>query len=370
MSLLSILGEIPDPRQGNARRHELLDILAIALVASVCGAEGCVDFAEFAQDRERLLREFLCLENGLPSHDTFSRVFRLLDPGAFERAFSVFLDDLGEDGAGVIAIDGKTLRRSFDRAADRSPLNIVTAFGTGAQVAIGQRAVREGENEIVAARALLETLTLEGTLVTGDAAHTQSKTASVILERGGDYLFALKNNRPAMVAEVAAFFDDPVETMEVFETVDAQHGRVETRRHRVSHDVGWLFADRRHPDEPTMPGLGAIACVQSERVMPDGTANSATRYYLSSATLTPEQFAKAVRAHWRIENGLHWVLDMTFDEDRARNRKDNGPENLAILRRLTLNLLRKARPGVSIRRKRKRSGWSDDFARSVIGQMR
>ena len=174
-------------RQPN-HRHDLLDILTIALVASVCGAETCVDFAEFAEDREPLLREFLRLENGLPSHDTFSRVFRLLDPAAFGRAFSAFLDDLGEAGAGVLAIDGKTLRRSFDRAAGRSALHVVTAFGTEARVAIGQRAVAAGENEITAARALLETLTLEGMLVTGDALHCQAETAALIAARGGDQL--------------------------------------------------------------------------------------------------------------------------------------------------------------------------------------
>ena len=151
MALIDTLGEIPDPRRGNAQRHELLDILTIALVASVCGAESCVDFAEFAEDREVLLREFLSLRNGLPSHDTFSRVFRLLDPAAFARSFEAFLDDLGVAGDGVLAIDGKTLRRSFDRAAGRSPLHVVTAFGTGARVAIAQRAVADGENETLAA---------------------------------------------------------------------------------------------------------------------------------------------------------------------------------------------------------------------------
>lgn len=368
-SLITILGDIPDPRRGNARRHELLDILSIALVASVCGAESCVDFAEFAADREPLLREFLSLENGLPSHDTFSRVFRLLDPEAFGRAFGAFLDDLGADGAGVVAIDGKTLRRSFDRAAGRSPLHVVAAFGAQARISIGQKAVAEGGSEILAARALLETLALDGALVTGDAIHAQAATARCVLARGGDYLFALKANRPAMLAEVAAFFAEPPEPLPAFETTDADHGRIETRRHRTSHDVGWLFSDRRHAGEPAMPGLATIACVEAERSTGGKTTRSA-RYYLSSATLSPERFARAVRAHWAIENSLHWVLDVTFDEDRARNRKDNGPENLAILRKLTLNLLRTARPGLPVARKRKRSGWSDAFARSIIGQMR
>ena len=368
-SLMMIFGEVPDPRRGNAQRHELLDILTIALIASICGAESCTDFADFARDREPLLREFLSLEHGVPSHDTFSRVFRLLDPEAFERAFSAFLDDLGADGAGVLAIDGKTLRRSFDRAAGRSPLHVVTAFGAGSRVVIGQRAVEPGENEILAARALLETLTLDGMLVTADAIHAQAETARIVRARGGDYLFALKANRPAMLEGVRTFFADPALAGGAFETTDADHGRVEVRRHHVSHDVAWLFSDRAYPDAPRMPDLATIACVEARRTLGDVTT-TAVRYYLSSARLTPERFAAAVRAHWSIENCLHWVLDETFDEDKARNRKDKGPENLSILRKLTLNLLRTARPGISIRRKRKRSGWSDDFARSVLGQMR
>lgn len=365
-SLITIFREIPDPRSGNAQRHDLLDILTIALVASVCGAESCVDFAEFAEDRERLLREFLRLDNGLPSHDTFSRVFRLLDPAAFGRAFEAFLSDLGADGPGVLAIDGKTLRRSFDRAAGRSALHVVTAFGADARLSLGSRALAPGENEITAARALLATLALDGALVTGDAIHAQAETAQLVMDRGGDYLFALKANRPAMLAEVAAFFADPPDPLPVHETLDAAHGRIETRRHRVTHDVNWLFGDRSEPGAPAMPGLATLACVTATR--DDGPPS--TRYYLSSARLSPEDFARAVRSHWAIENTLHWVLDVTFDEDRARNRADNAPENLAILRRLTLNLLQTARPALPISRKRKRAGWSNAFARSIIGQMR
>lgn len=365
-SLMTIFRDLPDPRSGNAQRHELLDILAISLVASVCGAESCVDFAEFAEDREPLLWEFLSLDNGLPSHDTVSRVFRLLDPQAFGRAFEAFLTDLGADGPGVLAIDGKTLRRSFDRAAGRSPLHVVTAFGADARMSVGQRAVAAGENEITAARALLATLTLDGALVTGDAIHAQAGTAELILERGGDYLFALKANRPAMLKAVEAFCADPPEALEAFVSLDADHGRVETRRHRVTHSVGWLFGDRAEPGAPHMPGLATLACVEAQR--DDGPVT--TRYYLSSRRLNAQAFARAARAHWTIENSLHWVLDVSFDEDGARNRKDHGPENLAILRRLTLNLLRTARPELPISRKRKRSGWSDAFAKSVIGQMR
>ena len=260
--------ELPDPRTGNATRHDLIEVMTIALVASVCGAESCVDFADFARDRERLFRDFLKLENGLPSHDTFSRLFRLLDPAAFGACFGRFLDGLGQDGRGVVAIDGKTLRRSFDRAAGGSALHVVTAFACDARMVLGQAAVPPGGNEITAARALLGLLDLSGMLVTGDAIHCQSETAALVRARGGEWLFALKANRPVVLAEVESA----------------------------------------------------------------GKTTLARRYYLASAVLTAERFAAAVRAHWRIENSLHWVLDVTFDEDRARNRCDHGPENLTILR--------------------------------------
>lgn len=214
--------------------------------------------------------------------------------------------------------------------------------------------------------ALLATLTLDGALITGDAIHAQAETAQIVLERGGDYLFALKANRPAMPEAVAAFFANPPEPLEAFETTDADHGRIETRRHRVTHSTDWLFGDRAEPGAPAMPGLATLACVEARR--DDGAPS--TRYHLSSARLTPERFARAVCSHRAIENSLHWVLDVTFDEDAARNRAENGPENLAIPRGLTLNLLRTARPKLPVSRKRKRAGWSDPFARTVIGQMR
>ena len=197
--------ELPDPRTGNATRHDLIEVVTIALVASVCGAESCVDFADFARDREALFRDFLKLENGLPSHDTFSRLFRLLDPTAFGACFGRFLDGLGQDGKGVVAIDGKTLRRSFDRAAGTSALHVVTAFACDARLVLGQAAVPPGGNEITAARTLLGLLDLTAMLVTGDAIHCQSETAALVRERGGQWLFALKANRPLVLAEVERF---------------------------------------------------------------------------------------------------------------------------------------------------------------------
>ncbi len=346
----------------------------MALTAAVCGAESCSDFADFAVDREDLFREFLRLENGVPSHDTFSRIFRLLAPEAFATCFGRFVEDLGSAGAGVVAIDGKTLRRSFDTAAGRSPLAVVTAFASATSTVIGQESYRagEGDSEITAARALLGCLDLTGQLVTADAIHCQSETAQTILDRGGDYLLRLKANRPALHDMVRAYFADPAVSAElaVAETADADHGRIEVRRARVSHDLSWLRGPKSSSAEPALlPGLACLAMIEST-VTRGGATRTTRHYHLSSRPLTPETYLAAARSHWSIENGLHWVLDMTFDEDRARNRKDNAPENLAILRKLALNVLKRARPGISVRRKRKRSGWSDDFAKSVLGQMR
>lgn len=366
--------EVADPRTGNAKRHDLLEVLTIALTAAVCGAEHCSDFADFAADREDLFREFLRLENGIPSHDTFSRVFRLLDPEAFATCFGQFVEALGTAGEGVIAIDGKTLRGSFDTAAKRSPLALVTAFASATHTVIGQQGFRagEGDSEILAARALLECLDLSGQLVTADALHCQNETAQVILDRGGDYLLRLKDNRPALAATVVEYFADQTVCSElpVAETTDADHGRIEVRRALVSNDLSWLRGPKRAAgDLVLLPGLACLGMIEAT-VTREGKTSITRHYHLSSRPLSAEAYLAAARAHWSIENSLHWVLDMSFDEDRARNRKDNGPENLAILRKLALNMLKRARPGISIRRKRKRSGWSNDFARSILGQMR
>ncbi|HEV7367905.1 ISAs1 family transposase [Arenibaculum sp.] len=365
---------LPDPRTGNAKRHDLLEVLTIALTASVCGAESCSDFADFAVDREDLFREFLRLENGVPSHDTFSRIFRLLDPAAFSACFGRFLDGLGAAGEGVVAIDGKTLRRSFDDAARGNPLAVVTAFASASRLVLGQQSFRvaEGDSEILAARALLECLDLSGQLVTADALHCQKETAQVIRDRGGDYLLRLKANHPALHAMVDEYFADPDlrAGLAAAATTDADHGRIEIRRAWVSHDLDWLRGPKSASSEPVLlPDMTCLGLIETT-VEHRGKTTTTRHCHLSSRALSPAAYLQAARAHWAVENSLHWVLDVTFDEDRARNRKDHGPENLATLRKLALNVLRRARPEISIRRKRKRSGWSNDFARSILGQMR
>lgn len=287
--------KLPDSRTCNATRHDLLEVVTIALVTSIYGAESYVDFADFGRDRERLFKDFLKLENGLPSHDTFSHLFRLLDPAALAACFALILEGLGEAGRGVLAIDGKTLRRSFDRAASTSALHVVTAFACEARLVVGQVAVPAGGNEITAARTLLGLLDLTGMLVTADAIHCQTETARLVGKRGGDWLFALKGNRPAMLAEVTACFADPRATaFETHTATDADHGRVETRRHVVYHDVRWLFSGRRYPDEPSMPGLATLALVEAT-VERDGRTSTVQRYCLFSATLTAMRFAEAAR---------------------------------------------------------------------------
>ncbi|WP_027289719.1 ISAs1 family transposase [Rhodovibrio salinarum] len=365
--------ELPDPRTGNATQHDLMEVLTIALTASIAGAQNCTEFAAFGVDRKDLFDEFLDLNNGIPSHDTFSRVFRLLDPEAFTECFGRFLEEMNQDSRGIMAIDGKTLRRSFDAAANRSPLEAVTAFSAEGGVVLGQKGFRsgDGDSEITAARALLACLDLRGVLVTADAIHCQDETVRTVLEQGGDYLLALKDNRPALHSEVAKLFEAAEgHGIEPLVTTDKGHGRIEVRRHYVSHDLSWLNGPKTAAGLPELPpGLGCLAMVEAE-VTRNGQTTITRRYYLGSAKMTAQRFAEAVRGHWRIENSLHWVLDETFDEDRARNRADNAPENLAVLRKLALNLLRNARRDLSISLKRKRVGWSNQIAYDILGQMR
>ncbi len=225
------------------------------------------------------------------------------------------------------------------------------------------------ENEIIAARSVLELFDIKGMMITADALHCNVKTTGLIVEREADYLIGLEGNRSAMHAEVRRLFAAPPGPVETYVSVDSDHGRIETRRHQVWHDVAWLRPTRSEADAAPLPGLAMIGMIETT-VEQGGTTRCDRRYFVSSRALSAEAFAQTARAHWAIENSLHWLLDVGFDEDRARNRRDHGPENLTILRKLALNVLQSARPGISVRRKRKRSGWSDEFARSVLGQMR
>ena len=355
-------GDLADPRSGNAQRHDLLEILLIALAATLCGAEGCVDMALFGRAKEPFLRRFLRLEGGIPSHDTFSRLFRLLDPDAFEASFGRFVAAFAQEaGAGeVVAVDGKTARRSFDRQRGRRPLHLVSAWAVEQRLVLGQQKVAGDSNEIEALPELLALLALDGQIVTADAMHCRKATARTILQRGGAYVLALKGNQPALYEDVRLWLDDPAAPVDdTCQTVDGDHGRIETRRAMVAHDVAWLA--ERHD----FPGLAAVAKVSATREI-DGKATTASRYYLLSTKLGAARLAEIVRAHWQIENRLHWVLDVVMDEDGSRARKDHAPDNLARLRRFTLNLLHANPAPGSTRGKIKRAGWDDAFLLQIL----
>jgi predicted transposase YbfD/YdcC len=352
--------ELEDPRSGNAQRHDLDEIVMIALAAMLCGAETCVDMALFGRAKEPLLRRFLRLPGGVPSHDTFSRIFRLLDPAAFEACFGRHLAALSERVAGVVAIDGKTARRSFDRQNGRAPLHLISAWACETRMVLGQLRVDDKANEIPALPELLALLTLDGCIVTADAMHCQKDTAQAILERGGDYVLALKANQPALLDDVRLLLDDPeAPPDDVATTTDGDHGRIETRRAEIIHDAAWLA------ETHAFPGLKAIGKVTAAREQ-DGRTTLSTRYYLLSRSLSAARFLAVVRAHWQIENRLHWVLDVVLDEDRARARKDHAPENLARLRRFALNVLRANKDQGSTRGKIKRAGWDDAFLLKLL----
>jgi predicted transposase YbfD/YdcC len=354
---------IEDPRTGNRRRHDLLEVLFIALCASLCGAESCVDMADFAEAKEEELREFLALAGGPPSHDTFSRIFRLLDPAAFHAAFQRFIADFAAARSRAVAVDGKSLRRSFDRAAGASPLHLVSAWAAEERLVLGQVKVAAEGNEITAVPALLRLLDLAGTTVTVDAMHCQRATAQTIIERGGDYLMAVKGNQPALHDDIRLLMDDPqAPADDADETVDGDHGRIETRRAEVLHDVGWLA------EAHDWPGLAAVGRILATREI-DGRSVTAVRYYLASRPLAAAELNRLARGHWGIENRLHWVLDVIMNEDQARARKDHAPENLALLRRLALNIIKRNADKGSNRLKFKRAGWDNRFLKKLIAEI-
>jgi len=353
--------ELTDPRDDNAR-HDLHEILVIAFCTMLCGGEDCSDMAVFGSAKEAFLREFLRLRHGIPSHDTFSRVFRLLDPAQFQACFLRFMQRFGEAARGVIAIDGKTLRRSFDRASGQSPLRLVSAWAAEQRLVLGQLAVDGKSNEITAVPKLLEMLSLKGTIVTADALLCQRAIAEQVTDQGGDYVLALKGNQGTLHADVTLFLDDPQRAQETASTtVDADHGRIETRTAAVCTDIGWL-QERHH-----WPGLAAIGKVVRSRQI-EGKTSTETAYYLLSTPLSAERFAVVARAHLGIENGLHWVLDVTMNEDRTRNRKDHAPQNLACLRRLALNAAKLEGSKGSTKGKLKRAGWDNTFLAGLLAQ--
>lgn len=368
MQAFAVLFEmVPDPRASNAR-HDLSDVLVIAFAAVLCGAESCSEMAMFGRAKRDVFSGMLRLEHGIPSHDTFSRVFRLLDPIAFEAAFRNFMAGFAAaltspgDTPPVIAIDGKSLRGAVDAASRSTPLHLVTAWAADQRLVLGQRRA-PGRSEVTAAREIIALLDLAGAVVTADALHCNRKTASAIRDRGGDYALTIKGNRGPLLADAKALLDDVAPDAAAVTIEPATHGRHEERRAWVvSAPQDWR---ERHRFE----GLAAIARIDSLRRI-GGKEQRQSRYIALSRPMAPAETLRVVRAHWSIENQQHWLLDVAFAEDRCHTRNDNTAENLALLRRLALNLIRTDPEKASIRGKIKRAAWNDGYLVKLLSQMR
>jgi predicted transposase YbfD/YdcC len=358
--------QLQDPRVDRTKRHQLVDIIVIAILAVISGSDGWDDIVDFADVRESWLRTFLELPNGIPCADTFRRVFGALDPLEFGRCFAQFVAELGGHVEGkLVCIDGKTMRRTFARERGQGPLHIVSAWVAESGVTLGQVAVDAKSNEIVAIPELLAMLEIEGATVTIDAAGCQRKIAQAIVEKGAHYLLSLKDNQPLLHQEVVSYFDDALGSgveLPCHESVDKGHGRLEVRRVWTSTDIGWMSVRKR------WKGLQSLVMVERERQVGERTSKERA-YFLSSQPFDrAERAAYLVRGHWGIENGLHWVLDMVFDEDHSRIRQRRAAQNFALLRKLALSLLKNEPTDgkKSVARKRKRAGWDHEYLFKVL----
>ena len=370
-SLIEQFSALDDPRQAWKVLFPLPEILLLVLCGTLAGAEDFVEIRRWGQMHQDFLRRLLPFKAGIPSHDTLNDVVNAINGALFAQCFTAWVEGLREPTPAtiapeVVAIDGKTSRRTHDRSKDRGPLHMVSAWASSQRLVLGQQACEAKSNEITAIPLLLERLALSGALVTIDAMGCQTKIAQVILDRGGHYLLAVKDNQSSLHDEIRRYLDDPAAVLHSrFDTTDGDHGRVELRRHAVSHDVGWLTTARRFPGEPRFPGLCSIAMVEAE-VERNGSSSLERRYYLSSMPLDAKLFAHAVRCHWHVENRLHWVLDVVFHEDLSRLRSGAGPQNMATVRHMAMNLLRGPKDKHSLKVRRKSAAWDPNYLEALL----
>ena len=362
---LDYFKELPDPRQRGKVVYPLDEVLLFCLLAVLGGAEAFVDIARFGEKKIGLLRRFRPFRDGTPSHDHLGDIFATLDATQFQRCFVAWVAALTGAPADVIAIDGKTLRRSYQKKGAKAPIHMVSAFAARQRLVLGQVKVAEKSNEIIAIPALLAMMAIEGAIVTIDAMGCQREIAQQILGQKADYVLALKGNQGTLREDVELFaaeqkangFKDT--KISRHETVDGDHGRIETRTYTAIHDVAWL------QDRHDWPGLQGIVMVESTRELADKIERE-TRFYITSLAWLAIQLGPVIRSHWAVENSLHWVMDMIFRDDECRIRTDHAPANFTTLRHIALNLIRKAPGKDSLRLKRKVAAWDDDFLASLI----
>lgn len=368
ISIKDHFSALSDPRILRKTRHKLVDVIVITLCAVVAGADDWIEIAAFGREKEPWFRTFLELPGGIPSHDTFGRVFSLIDPEEFGRCFVDWIRSAFPIAdSDVIAIDGKTARHSHDRINGKSAIHMVSAWAVRNRMILGQVKTQDKSNEITAIPELLKVLDINGCVVTTDAMGCQKEIARQIVDQGADYLLSLKGNQGNLHKEVELLFDDAKKTNyealthETYTTVDGGHGRVETRSYTVIADVDWF------EEKSKWKKLSTFGMVESTREIGDQTTQE-TRYFISSLPCDAKQFAEAARDHWGVENGLHWCLDISFREDDSRVRNGHAPENLAIIRRFALSLIKQdPHRKIGVKASRKRAGWSNDYLLHLLG---
>jgi predicted transposase YbfD/YdcC len=369
-SFESYFGVLKDPRIERTKFYPLSEILFVVLSGSICGAESWRDFVLFGKEKLDFMRQYYPFENGIPSKNTFARVLAALDTEAFKLRFVEWVKSLQKILHDVIAIDGKTICNSLDKAFGTSAIHMVSAFATTARLVLAQQRVDEKSNEITAIPKLLELLDLKGQIVTIDAMGTQKSIAKQIIDKGGDYILALKGNQGSLNEDVRLFLETELKKNsftaleDSYEDVDKGHGRIEVRKCIVSGEVNWLNQKEQ------WAGLKTIAMIEETQEI-KGKKSIEHRFFISSLPADAKQIASAVRAHWLVENGLHWTLDVVFNEDRSRVRKDNAGENMAIIRHITLNMLNNAKKSfknVALKALRKKAGWGNETLTSILNQ--
>jgi predicted transposase YbfD/YdcC len=369
-SIVKHFSKVKDPRIDRTKRHRLQDIILIAICGVICGADSWVDIELFGKTKIGWLKTFLKLPNGVPSHDTFGRVFAALNPEEFERSFMEWVQAINELTQGqVIAIDGKQLRGSQDNGTGKNAIYMVSAWATENQVVLGQRKVDDKSNEITAIPKLLKLLEVKGCIVTVDAIGTQTKIAKTIIEQGGDYILAVKENQGHLYEDIHDLFEDNQQfnyegiPHSYAKVVNKDHGRIEIRQCWTISDPEYLANMR---DGQRWEGIQTLVMILSERRIGD-EIEVQDRYFISSLASNAEKILRAKRSYWGIENRLHWVLDIAFNEDRSRVRKDNAPQNFAVLRHMALNLLKQEKTAKGgIKAKRLQCGWNVDYLLKVL----